>query len=64
MELLPLFVFRTTIIYVTNMVVKFPCKQELAPHIFANFLKDTFYRLINSMGKVSDLKQSTSLCGI
>lgn len=62
MKLLPLFVFRTIIIYVTNMVVKFPCQQKLGPGIFANFLKYTFYRLINGMSKVSDRKQSTSLC--
>lgn len=64
MKLLPLFVFRTGIFYVTNMVVKFPCKQKLALGIFANFLKDALYRLTNTMGKVSDLGQSTSLCGI
>lgn len=64
MKLLPLFVSRTTIICVTDMVVKFPCKQNLPPGILANFLNDTFYRLINCMGKVSDLKQNISVCGI
>lgn len=63
-KLLPLFVFRTAIFYVINAVVNPLANKSLASGIFANFMKDTLYRLTNRMDEVPVLKLSMSLTRI